>query len=144
MTCDKPKAPANHVESLRHRMNFDAYFACAINLQEAEWCAIVAEQNMCSILHDDDFVFVRKVDHSFVEVAGCNLPGRAIGIIDDKQLCFFANILGNVVEIWEEVIFGKQWKPMNFAPVIFGMGASNGVTRNRHQGDIAWIDENCW
>src|SRR5262249_34857914 len=64
---DKSHPPADHIKALGHRMDFDADFAGAIHLQEAERRTIECKENMSGILDNDDLVRMGKVDDLAVE-----------------------------------------------------------------------------
>ena len=97
MTADPTDPPTDHVKTLRHRVDFDAYVPRARYAQKTERLAIEAQHDMRRVLHHDDVVLPGERDHTIVKLSGCRLAGRAVRIAEYQQLGLGEYVAGDRV-----------------------------------------------
>ena len=132
MAADECHAPADHIESLRHRVDLDADFLGPVDFQEAERRGVVAEQDVGGVLHHDDFVGVGEIDDAAVKVLCCGSAGRAIRIIEDKEFSLAADIGRDGRQVRIKAVFLAERQRVNLAAVVSRVCAGDGITRNGH------------
>ena len=131
VAADPADAPADHVERFRHRVDFDADVAGAGDREEAVGFAVVAENAVGGVLDDDDVVLLGEGDCLFVELGRGGAAGGAVGVAEDEEFRFGADVGGDAFEIGEEIVLGGEREFVDDAAVVAGVGAERSGSRGR-------------
>ena len=82
---DPAHPPADHVEPLGHRMDFDADVDGSRAWRESCWAAVEAQHRVGRVLDHDELVLLGKGDDPFVELRRRRFAGRAVRVVQDEE-----------------------------------------------------------
>ena len=90
---DPTDPPARHVPALREREDFHAGLLRPGRLQEAGWTvAIEGDLGVRAVVHDDELVPSRQLDHLLKEIIRRNRPGRIVRVVEEEQVGLLPNV----------------------------------------------------
>ena len=137
MTAHESHSPADHVISLAHRVDFDTDIDRTGRLQEAARLSVKGEQDVRRILDNDEFFFFCQRDDFLKELGRCRSAGGRVGIVHDQQLGATVNIIGDRIQVGQEMVLGQQRQFKDFATVVACVRTGDRIAGHRHQCHVA-------
>ena len=134
-------APAGHVEALGEGVEFDGDIHGAGDFQDAARGFFEVDFAIRQIIGNHPVVFLREGDGFFVEGARGGGRGGVVRIVQPDKFGFAFDLLGDGVEVGEEIIFLQQRHDVGDAAGEEGAGVVDGVAGLRDEHDIAGVDD---
>jgi hypothetical protein len=141
IAADPANAPADHVVTLAQGINLNTHILGPGEGKEAEGWLIVRQHRMRRVLDNDKLVPLGQRDHLLIKFARRRFSSRAVGIVKDEQLRLLPDIRRDRIEIGEEVFLCSERQAEDAAAVIPRVSTGHGIAGDRHQRDVARIDE---
>ena len=141
VSADPAQAPAGHVESLGHAVQFDGDLLRAGNGEDAQGFSGKVQRRVSGIADDEDLIFLRELHNLLEELVRGRRAGRVVRIVQIKKLRASALLLRDGVEIGQKTVLLKQRQLDHASAKVFGPCPEHGIAGNRNQRDVAGVDE---
>ena len=133
--------PAGHIVTLGHGVELYATILCPLYLQDAQFLALVEDEGVGVVVHDDYVVLLGKAHQSFVGLHLCLTTRGHIGIVCPHQFYAREVHLLKLLEVGLPTVALQQVVVYNPCPKQLAQRGVGGITRVGHQHTIARVYE---